>query len=126
MNLILVPLFHREFDNGGIGAAITTLSAELVMVAVGVWLMPRGVIGREMKVLVAKIALAAGVMAGISALGLLTDIWMLPFVIAGGFAYLIVVFGTRAVTVDEIKGLVNTVIRRKRSRGAVAEPGGAR
>jgi O-antigen/teichoic acid export membrane protein len=125
MNLVLVPLFHREFGNGGIGSAITTLSAELVMVGVGVWLMPSGVIGREMKLLIAKIALAAVVMAGISALGLLTDIWMLPFVTAGVFAYLVVVFGTRAVTVSEIKGLVDTVVKRKRGRRAAAGAGGA-
>jgi O-antigen/teichoic acid export membrane protein len=121
LNLIFVPMFDRTHDNGAIGAAITTLVAELIMVGVGVWLMPKGVIGREMKLLLAKVALAAGVMSGIAAIGAFTSLWELPFVILGGLAYLAVVFATKATTVGELRGLVENVIRRK--RGGAGEGG---
>ena len=123
LNLIFVPMFDRSHNNGAIGAAITTLVAELIMVAVGVWLMPKGVIGREMKLMLAKVALAAGVMAGISAIGAFTDLWEIPFVILGGFAYLAIVFATKATTVGELRALAETVIKRRRGGAPDEEVG---
>ena len=42
-NLALIPLTQRQWDNGAIGAAISLLLTEIVVVAAGVWLIGRRV-----------------------------------------------------------------------------------
>jgi O-antigen/teichoic acid export membrane protein len=42
-NLVLIPLTQDQYDNGAIGAAISLLLTEIVVVAAGVWLIGRRV-----------------------------------------------------------------------------------
>ena len=42
-NLALIPLTQHQYDNGAIGAAISLLLTEIVVVAAGIWLIGRRV-----------------------------------------------------------------------------------
>ncbi len=105
LNMVFVPYFARVHGNGGIGAAITTLAAEAVMVIIGVRLLPRGVLDRALGVTFLKITVAAGAMVGA---GFLAS-WLgtgVPLVIAFGAAtYLATVLLTKAVTADDVSFL---------------------
>jgi len=43
LNLVLIPLFQRRFENGGIGAGIATVLTELFIMITGVILLPKGI-----------------------------------------------------------------------------------
>jgi O-antigen/teichoic acid export membrane protein len=47
LNLILIPYTQHRFGNGAIGASVVTTTTELFMMVVGLWLLPRGVLGRQ-------------------------------------------------------------------------------
>lgn len=122
MNVIAVPYFQDEYGNGGIGAAITTLTAEVVMIAFAIKLMPKGVFDRKMNVMLSKIIFGSLVLAGIGALALvITGLHPLVTVTLGGIAYLGLVLGLKVFTLAELKNLANTVRGRGGSTGE--EPG---
>jgi O-antigen/teichoic acid export membrane protein len=45
---ILVPWFQTNNNNGGLGICVATVFSEVLMVAAGVWLMPKGILNRHM------------------------------------------------------------------------------
>ncbi|MEX0761276.1 MAG: flippase [Dehalococcoidia bacterium] len=102
LNVLTVPYFDRVAGNGGIGAALTTLLAELVMVAVGVWLMPKGVITWETARLIIKIILGSSVIVAAWLLAIWLNLPVLLLVALGGVGYLAVIFTTRAVTFSDL------------------------
>jgi O-antigen/teichoic acid export membrane protein len=69
---ILIQRFEATHGNGGLGVCIANVCSEVLMVAIGVWLLPRGVLNRAFARQLGLALLAALVMA---AVGFLT----LPF-----------------------------------------------
>jgi len=59
LDFLLVPWCQRQFGNGAIGGALSFIVTELAMNIVGIWMLPRGSLGRS-NVRVAVLALAAG------------------------------------------------------------------
>ena len=45
---ILIPWFQRETGNGGLGVCVAGVVSEIVMVAFGIWLAPRGIFDRAL------------------------------------------------------------------------------
>lgn len=63
-NLLLINYFQANFDNGGIGAALSLTLAELVIISLGAWAVGRKVINRELWVNSFK-SLAVSVVMGL-------------------------------------------------------------
>jgi len=59
LDFLLVPWCQRQFGNGAIGGALSFIVTELAMNIVGIWMLPRGSLGRS-NVRVAVLGLAAG------------------------------------------------------------------
>jgi Na+-driven multidrug efflux pump len=63
LNLTLIPVFqHSHHHNGAIGAALSLLGTELVIVALGFALVGRAVIDRRLLARTARAAVASGAM----------------------------------------------------------------
>ena len=45
---LLVPWFQRHAGNGGIGVCVATVISEIFMVGAGLWLLPKGVLGKTL------------------------------------------------------------------------------
>jgi O-antigen/teichoic acid export membrane protein len=76
----LIPWFQTRTGNGGLGVCVSTVLSELLMVAVGFWLAPRGLIDRRL-LLSSGAALLAGAGMAIVSL-LLTHVGVNPFISA--------------------------------------------
>lgn len=59
LDFLLVPWCQRQFGNGAIGGALSFIITELAMNIAGVWMLPRGSLGRS-NVRVAALGLTAG------------------------------------------------------------------
>jgi O-antigen/teichoic acid export membrane protein len=84
LNVWVIPLTERLFRNGGIGAAVSTLLTEVLMMVGALCLMPRGIFSRRNLVCALK-----GVAVALAMILLLTA-WgtrNLPLLIAGGAAW---------------------------------------
>lgn len=114
LNIALIPYFEREYGNGGIGAAITTLAAELVMVAIALKLMPPGMLDRKLKMMLGKIVVAAAVLSGIGLLSYPMGINPIATVSVGALVYIGLVFAMKVYTVNEVRHLANTLLGRRR------------
>jgi O-antigen/teichoic acid export membrane protein len=90
LNVLLIPYTQSHLGNGAIGAAIVTTTTELFMMVVGLWLMPRGVLGRQTASWAGRCIAACAVMA----------IVVLPF--RGAFLLVPVVVGVLAYTVASL------------------------
>jgi O-antigen/teichoic acid export membrane protein len=85
LNLLLIPYFGNVADNGAIGAAIATLSTEVFMMVVGIWLLPDRLIDRSTLFVLGKCLLASGLMA--AAVVALAGVPFPIAVLAGGLVY---------------------------------------
>jgi O-antigen/teichoic acid export membrane protein len=85
LNLLLIPYFGNVADNGAIGAAIATLSTEVFMMVVGIWLLPDRLIDRSTLFVLGKCLLASGLMA--AAVVALAGVPLPIAVLAGGLVY---------------------------------------
>lgn len=68
LNPLLVPWFQARTANGGLGIVVATLVSESVMVAGGLWAMPRGVLTRSLGHSLFRCAFAAVCMASVALL----------------------------------------------------------
>lgn len=69
LDILLIPWCERFFANGAIGGGLSFVITELAMVAVGLWLLPKGAIGRTNLWTAVRILIAG--------LGMVTVVW--PF-----------------------------------------------
>lgn len=65
---LLVPWCQERFGNGAIGISFTSALSELLMVAGGIWLAPRGLIDRPVLLATGRCLLAGGAMAAVGRL----------------------------------------------------------
>jgi hypothetical protein len=110
VNLILISLTQSHFDNGAIGAAITTVLTELFMLAVGLRLLRGSVFGGEDLVFALRCLAACLLMAAV--------IWpfrhvFLPFpVMLGAGAYLAAALALRVLSRADVEAVRQIVSRR--------------
>lgn len=102
-NAILIPYFSRVSDNGAIGASLATVISESFMVLVSVWLMPKGVVSREMLSMVSKVALAGGALLAVGEGAKHFELGMIPVAALAALTYGALILATRAVTMADIR-----------------------
>jgi O-antigen/teichoic acid export membrane protein len=60
----LVPWFQARYHNGGLGICVSSVASELLMVAAGIWLSPRGLFDRVLGIQLLQTMVAGGAMVG--------------------------------------------------------------
>jgi O-antigen/teichoic acid export membrane protein len=107
---LLIPWFQARNGNGGLGVCVSTVAAEVLMLAVGLYLLPRDVFDRSYWRSYASVVFAGAVMAAIAlALGALTPYAAAPVALLGYLACLWLTGG-----VDKMQiALLASVVRRK-------------
>jgi O-antigen/teichoic acid export membrane protein len=127
-NLALIPLTQHQYGNGAIGAAISLLLTEIVVVAAGIWLIGRRVFDGG-SVRRAALGLAAAIAAGVAAY--LSEA-MIGWILAAGIGVLVFAGAAallRVFTPGEVELLrqgVQKVLRRipgLKGSGPAARPG---
>jgi O-antigen/teichoic acid export membrane protein len=100
VNAILIPVTQHRFGNGAIGAAISLLLTELLIVGVGIGLVGRGIIGRSTGRRVVLTAAASvglyGTTFGLQSLGPLLSLT------AGAAVFVAIAVALRLVTPEEM------------------------
>jgi O-antigen/teichoic acid export membrane protein len=88
LHAALIPVFDSAVGNGGIGAAAAAVTAEVFQLAVGLRLLPAGIVGRETGLAFARSGAASLAMLTIIVLMMPLEPW-LPLQVAGaGSVYL--------------------------------------
>jgi O-antigen/teichoic acid export membrane protein len=64
LNPLLIPWFQEHYGNGGLGVCVSSVLCEIVLVAVALYMIPRGVINRALAKVLGKGALAGLAMSG--------------------------------------------------------------
>lgn len=95
MNIALIPAFEQLMQNGAIGAAVTEVASEVLVVAGAVVLFPRGFLGLGPVWLAARLALAGAALVFCTRI-LLADSVVLA-VAAGVVAFTMVALATRVL-----------------------------
>jgi O-antigen/teichoic acid export membrane protein len=111
---LLVPWFQRHDGNGGLGICVASVVSEVVVVACGVWLAPRGVFDRRF----AKSIFLAGLSGAAMALAARLLKPFLPALVAAPIAvasYLATLWLTGGID-KELVAAARSFIRRKFSR----------
>jgi len=100
VNAILIPLTQHRFGNGAIGAAISLLLTELLIVGVGIALVGRGIVGRSTGRRVVLTAAASvglyGTTFGLQSFGPVLSLT------AGAAVFVAIVVALRLVTPEEM------------------------
>jgi O-antigen/teichoic acid export membrane protein len=112
---LLVPLFQRRFHNGGLGLCLATVVSEVVVVACGLFLVPRGVLDRNLLRTVALALFSGCVMAIVARLAAPLTSWVAaPLAL---LAYGLALWLTRAIEEEQMAGIRSFIQRRfSRSR----------
>ncbi len=63
---LLIPWFQDRTGNGGLGVCVSTAGSEVLMVAAGLWLLPRGVLDRSLGRTLASVTFGGAAMTGIA------------------------------------------------------------
>ena len=117
LDFLLVPWCQRQFGNGAIGGALSFIVTELVMNIVGVWLLPRGSLGRS-NVRVAVSGLIAGVVMVAATWPLRNYFLGLPIVV-GAAVYMALIVILRVLPAEDwqlVGSLGRGAIQRLRRR----------
>lgn len=108
---VLIPWFQAKTGNGGLGVCVAIVLSEILMVAVGLYLIPKGILdaalGRRL-----GLSLLAGVAMAIAALTLgAFDVNVFVSATLSVLAYALVLLALRAVDLSELKALVGSLRR---------------
>jgi len=119
-----IVLFDRIYGNGAIGVSVSAVLSESFMLALGVRLVPKGVIGREIAVgLVRAVAASVVMFAAMGAVKLAHDPGFIPLVMLGGPVYLVTLIAVRGVTPRELRFLANMAVSRGRDEPSPGQSG---
>lgn len=118
MNAVLIPLTQSMYGNGAIGAAIATLVTEFFMMGMGLWLLPRGILGWNSFRLTGRALAAAGAMAVV--VTILRDQFIVIPVAAGALAYVSSAVAFRAVHIDDLRRAWSYIAARRRGKAGRA------
>jgi polysaccharide transporter, PST family len=107
---ILVPYFQEHYGNGGLGVALTVTISELLMLASAVFLLPRGMITRQVGRRLMQGA-AAGLAMGAAgyALSPISDFVGAPVSVV---VYVAALYALGAVTREQLGSIFDTISRK--------------
>ena len=100
LNFAMIPAFERWFGNAALGAATSLVAVETVLMVSTLWLLPRGVIDRQMMLFFARLAVTAAVGA-VTIISLAEFGWLVAGG-AGAAAYGAVALAIRAHSLAEM------------------------
>jgi O-antigen/teichoic acid export membrane protein len=109
----LIPWFQERSGNGGLGVCVSTVAGEVLMLAVGLYLLPRDIFDRSYWRSYASVAAAGVVMAAIA----LALSWVTPYAAApvALLGYLACLWLTGGLDKKQIALLTSVVRRRPRA-----------
>jgi O-antigen/teichoic acid export membrane protein len=118
INVPFIIFFDRVYGNGALGVTLAAVLSEALMMALGLRLVPKGIMGRSVLVGLVRCVAASGVMAGaIAGVKLLRDPGFVPLVALGVVVYFAALLAVRGITIREMKFLLRAGL----SRGQAAE-----
>jgi O-antigen/teichoic acid export membrane protein len=112
LNLAAIPLTQALYGNGAIGAAGTTTVTEIFMFAVGLRLLPRGILGAQTFRYIARCTAAAIVMAVTVWAARAAPLYLV--VLLGAGVYVLLALAFRIISMTEVREFTSFV-RRQRS-----------
>jgi O-antigen/teichoic acid export membrane protein len=118
INIPFIIFFDRVYGNGALGVTIAAVLSEVLMVALGIRLVPAGIMGRSILVGLARCLAASAAMAAVLVgVKMLRDPGFVPLVMLGVAVYFISLLALRGITIAEVKFLLRAAL----SRGQAAE-----
>jgi O-antigen/teichoic acid export membrane protein len=110
---LLIPWFQAHMGNGGLGICVSALASEVLMVAAGVWLTPKGVFDRALGKTLLRTLVAGGAMALVAfQLSSMTSFVAAPVSVLAYVACLWAVGGLDRGHVGAIKGMLGRRLQR--------------
>jgi O-antigen/teichoic acid export membrane protein len=100
-NVLLITAFERSIGNGAIGAALTTVVTEFVMLIGAIVLLPRGTIGRSVVFTCLRILLAGVCLAAVAMLLLPVSLFLAAG--AAGCAFVAAMVALRVVRPEDLR-----------------------
>ena len=114
LNPFLILTSDNLFQNGAIGAAVTSIVAEAFMIGIGLRLLPPQVLDKSSVGVLARSLVASLVMVGVmGAAKVLLDPGLIPLVLVGGPTYVVSLLAVGGVTLGELKLLLLIASRRE-------------
>jgi O-antigen/teichoic acid export membrane protein len=101
LDLVLIPWCQRVYGNGALGGALSYLVTESALIAVGITLLPRGVLTWGNASVVAR-GLLAGLAMAAAAWWLRDRFLLIPFA-AGAVVYVVALWALRALPAEELR-----------------------
>lgn len=114
LNLATIPYFQSRFDNGAIAAAINSVIIE-VFVAIAIVIVVEGGVFSRQNLMTALRCVVAALPMG-AAMYLAAPGGLLAMMAVGGIVYLVAALLVKAVSVDELRELASTAIRKRTER----------
>jgi O-antigen/teichoic acid export membrane protein len=105
LDLILVPLCQEKFGIGALGGSFSYLVTEGLMMVIGLYFLPKGILGWRNVWFTARILLAGLVMAGVA--WFLRDYFILIPILSGGLVYIGSVLVLRLLTPEDKRLLMD-------------------
>jgi PST family polysaccharide transporter len=112
-NLWAIPATQHAYGNGAIGASLTTVFTEVVMLVGGLYLCPRAVFtGWDMFYFVRCTVATAAMLPAVWALSHVPGIGIIPAVVYGMVIYAFAAYTLQVVRNDDLKALLGVVLGR--------------
>ncbi len=124
LNYILIPYFQNGYGNGGLGSALTTMLTEMFVMTAMLTQLPKGMLRGFRFSVPLKIAVSAGAMIGLLALGQMAGIHWILLVVLGPAIYFPAVYALKTFEPQE-EELIRSLFSREglRKIGKVLKPG---
>ncbi len=116
-NFIAIPVTQHLYGNGAIGAAIVTTLTELFMMAVGIRLLPHGILTRSTLAYAARCGIAGLTMC--LAILALRELPVGLTIVAGAIVYTMASFALRTLSVAEAREIAGQIAGRALASRAV-------
>ena len=116
LDLLLIPWFEEHYGNGGLGVCVSTVACEIGLVGYALYMMPRGVINRELTRTLGKGVLAGVAMAGVALAMRSFNPWLIaPLAVAAYFGALYMLGGVDMAQVRRLTAGVTSKFTRGRT-----------
>jgi len=114
LNPFLILTSDILFQNGAIGAAVTSIIAEAFTISIGLRLLPAQVLNRSSIGVLVRSLIASLVMVGVMGTAkILMNPGLIPLVLVGGPTYVVSLLAVGGVTLGELKLLFFVACRRE-------------
>lgn len=114
-NILLIPVFEKYYGNGGLGVCISAVVCEIVLVGVALYMIPHGVINRDLAKVMGKGVLSGAAMAAAAVAMRGLNPWLAaPVAMVVYFGALYLLGGVDMQQVNRLTGGLRNKLARKR------------